>query len=77
MIQSIIMIEEHQTETHRRVCHYKIRFKNILVMCFLNHKVKKNDDFMHVKYDIKKILKKFARHFLIILLKKERILMKL
>ncbi len=77
IIQSIIMIEEHRTKTHRRVCHYRIRFKNILVMCFLSHRVKKNDDSMHAKYYIKRTSKKFARHLLIILLKKERISMKL
>jgi hypothetical protein len=77
IIRSIIMIEEYRTKTHRRVCHYKIRFKNIFMMCFFSHKVKKNDDSMHAKYNIKKTSKKLTRHLLIILLKKERISMKL
>ncbi len=71
-IESIIIFEEHWTQTHRRVCHYEVDF--IIYFTKIKSSSSKNDDITHEKYKIKKKSKKFARHFLMILLKKERIL---
>jgi hypothetical protein len=71
-VKSIIIFEKHWTQTHRRVCHYEIDF--IIFFTKTKSSFSKNDDFTHEKYEIKKKSKKFARHLLMILLKKERIL---
>ncbi len=71
-IWSIIIFEKHWTQTHRRVCLYEIDF--IIFFTKTKSISFENDDFTHEKYEIKKKFKKFARHLLINLLKKERIL---
>jgi hypothetical protein len=71
-VESIIIFEEHWTQTHRRVCHYKI--DSIVFFTETRSSPSENDDFTHEKYEIKKKSKKFARHLLMILFKKERIL---
>jgi hypothetical protein len=71
-IESIIIFEEHWTQTHRRVCHYEVDF--IIFFTETESNSSKNNDFTHEKYEIKKKSKKFARHLLMILLKKEKIL---
>ncbi len=71
-IESIIIFEEHWTQIHRRVCHYEVDF--IIFFTEIKSNSSKNDDFTHEKYEIKKKSKKFARHLLMILFKKERIL---
>jgi hypothetical protein len=72
IIWSIIIFEEHWTQTHRRVYFYEIDF--IIFFTKTKSNFAENDDFTYEKYKIKKKFKKFARHFLMILLKKERIL---
>jgi hypothetical protein len=71
-IWSIIIFEEYWTQIYRRVYHYEVDF----VIFFTETKSNsfENDDFTHKKYEIKKKSKKFARHLLMNLLKKERIL---
>ncbi len=71
-IESIIIFDEHWTQTHWRVCHYEVDS----IIFFIETKLSssENDDFTHEKYEIKKKSKKFARHLLMILRKKKRIL---
>jgi hypothetical protein len=71
-VESIIIFEKHWTQTHRRVCHYEV--DSIIFFTETESSFSKNDDFTHEKYEIKKKSKKFARHFLMILLKKEKTL---
>ncbi len=71
-VESIIIFKEYWTQTHRRVCHYEV--DSIIFFTETRSSSSKNDDFTHEKYEIKKKSKKFARNFLMILLKKEKIL---
>ncbi len=72
IIWSIIIFEENWTQTYRRVYFYEIDF--IIFFTKTKSNFAENDDFTYEKYKIKKKFKKFARHLLMILLKKERIL---
>ncbi len=71
-IWSIIIFEEHWTQIHRRVCLYEV--DSIIFFTETESSSFENDDFTHEKYEIKKKSKRFARHLLMNLLKKERIL---
>jgi hypothetical protein len=71
-VESIIIFEEHWTQTHRRVCQYEV--DSIIFFTETGSSSSKNDDFTHEKYEIKKKSKKFARQLLMILFKKKRIL---
>jgi hypothetical protein len=68
-IWSIIIFEEYWTQIHQRVCYYEVDF--IIFFTKTESNFSENDDFTHEKYEIKKKSKKFARHLLINLLKKE------
>jgi hypothetical protein len=83
-VESIIIFKEHVTQTHRRVCHYEVDstifFTETESSSSKNDdstqesSSSENDDATHEKNEIKKKSKKFARHLLMILLKKEWIL---